>query len=89
MSGKPTKSWGGRRLQAYQMRDFNNCVDACGLKELFFSVPKWTWSKGKDAKSRIVGKLDRALINQDWENIFPLSFSKGLPPLSSDNLRYL
>lgn len=76
---------GGRCLTEANLRDLNNCMLNCGLTDLKSSGGCFTWSNHSSGSSRIVGKLDRAICNQEWMNSFPQSFAEILNPSSSDH----
>lgn len=56
---------GGRKVSAAVLQDFNRCVDTRGLKELKVDGPTWTWHNSSFTSRRIVGCLDKVLVNQD------------------------
>lgn len=76
---------GGRCLTEANLRDLNNCMLNCGLTDLKSSGGCFTWSNHSPGSCRIVGKLDRAICNQEWMNSFPQSFAEILNPSSSDH----
>ena len=59
------KEGGNIRPQQY-MQNFRDCVDDCGLQEIMSIGDPFTWSRGV-----IRERLDRALCNEKWANIFP------------------
>ncbi|CAL1384971.1 unnamed protein product [Linum trigynum] len=79
-----SRSWekqGGAGFCFAKARAFNSCIEDCGLIDLGFSGPKFTWfTKG----SRIKERLDRSLCNIDWQQQFPMTTTLHLPKLKSD-----
>ncbi|KAF7811130.1 putative ribonuclease H protein At1g65750 family [Senna tora] len=55
-------------------------VDANSLVDLGFSGPGFTWERGG-----VAARLDRALANMGWRNMFPEASVLHLPPLKSDH----
>ncbi|KAA3476668.1 reverse transcriptase [Gossypium australe] len=59
---------------------FGNFVDSCGLQDLGFSGPKFTWQRGGTSV-----RLDRALANDAWMEAFPQCLMSNLPRIKSDH----
>lgn len=74
---------GGQVLSSSKIQEFNDCLEDCGLLDL--RVEGAIWSLSNSSNSQIVGRLDRSLVNQEWINHFPTTFSKYLPASSSDH----
>lgn len=53
--------FGGAEANWAAMKDFNDCMDECGLTDLGFSGPKYTWSNG-----HVQERLDRCIVNAAW-----------------------
>ncbi|KAA3464883.1 reverse transcriptase [Gossypium australe] len=58
---------------------FGNFVYSCGLQDLGFSGPKFTWQRGGTSV-----RLDRALANDAWMEAFPQCLMSNLPRIKSD-----
>jgi hypothetical protein len=54
------------------MEDFQASVEACLLHGLRFSGPKFTWSNKRGGVHFVKERLDRALANSTWTNLYPL-----------------
>jgi hypothetical protein len=52
------------------MELFRDCLDECNLVDLGFSGPKYTWSNRQDAQCNIRVRLDRAVANGAFLNLF-------------------
>lgn len=61
---------GGVARSSKNLRDFQNCMDINGLREMHARGYKYTWSN-KRREGLIEEKLDRFLANSDWWNAFP------------------
>ncbi|KAA3465047.1 tyrosine decarboxylase 1-like [Gossypium australe] len=59
---------------------FGNFVDSCGLQDLGFNGPKFTWQRGGTS-----ARLDRALANNTWMESFPQCLISNLPRIKSDH----
>ncbi|KAJ1377867.1 Endonuclease/exonuclease/phosphatase superfamily [Sesbania bispinosa] len=71
---------GGASPNVYSMKKFNNCILNCGLLDMGFKGPKYTW-EGRGIKERI----DRGLCNTTWRMRFQEASPLHLPPLQSDH----
>lgn len=49
------------------------------------SRSSWSWSNSSFTSRKIVGRLDRILVNQEWVNLYPNDFAEYLPALSNDH----
>ncbi|XP_026399972.1 uncharacterized protein LOC113295858 [Papaver somniferum] len=61
---------GGRNPISTTMRDFQDCVDFCGLLQAPKSGLEFSWCNGRDGRKRILCNLDRALYNLKWLDKF-------------------
>lgn len=59
----------GGNLKSWQsMKHFRDLVNHCGLIDLGFNGPLFTWSNGRQGDANINERLDRALTNSTWRN---------------------
>jgi hypothetical protein len=63
--------------------EFNSIINKFALRELPLSGGMFTWSNNQENPT--LEKLDRILINHDWENLFPLSSARKIPRVMSDH----
>lgn len=68
------------------MRDFQDMVRHCSLIDLRSHGPLFTWCN-KRVDGLICKKLDRVLVNMEWQQVFPQSYCKFEAGGCSDHLR--
>jgi hypothetical protein len=61
---------GPRELLDSQIQQFKDCLDDCGLSDLGFSGPTFTWSNKQDDDSLVRVRLDRAVVNGTFSTRF-------------------
>jgi hypothetical protein len=62
---------------------FNWIINTYGLREIALVGGKFTWSNNHDLPT--LEKLDRVLMNDKWEGLFPLTTLRKRPRLMSDH----
>ncbi|XP_028089245.1 uncharacterized protein LOC114289680 [Camellia sinensis] len=77
--------FGGRAINPYRSQRFKSCIDHCGLMDLGFSGPCFTWTNLRQASGIIRERLDRALCNNDWHLLHPDTTIFHLPRIHSDH----
>lgn len=55
-------------LSYARLHEFNDCLEDCGLLDLRAECYYWSWSNSSLPASRIIGRLDWVVVNQDWIN---------------------
>ncbi|KAJ8505060.1 hypothetical protein OPV22_005946 [Ensete ventricosum] len=76
---------GGRVLSECQLQHFNDCIDTAALTDMK-SVGDWfSWNNQSTAERKIMARLDRCLINQEWLAVFPDSLLEYGAKLFSDH----
>ena len=77
---------GGLPVNRYRVTVFRNCMDRCGLMDLGFHGPHFTWTtKSPIWQNNIKERLDRGLGNADWKLLFPAAEIHHLPRVKSDH----
>lgn len=76
---------GGRPFRTSQCRDLSNFVDAAGLIDLGYNGCPFTWTNARDGAALIKERLDRALVNSPWLQVFPYTKVHHLPRTYSDH----
>ncbi|CAM8951229.1 unnamed protein product [Rhodiola kirilowii] len=67
-------SWevqGRRDRSLRQMREFNKCLEDCGLTDLGYRGEPFTYSNRRKGDKEVKGRLDRAVANGGWRETFP------------------
>ncbi|KAL5574765.1 hypothetical protein UlMin_016464 [Ulmus minor] len=75
---------GGATRAQYLMNAFREATNYCGLADLGFRGPKFTWNRGKNA-CLVQERLDRMLGNGGWLDLFPNSLVHRLNLRGSDH----
>jgi hypothetical protein len=65
---------------------FRECLDDCGLVDLGFSGPKFTWNNRQSAEDHVKVRLDRAVTNGDFMALFDDCNVENLITTTSDHL---
>lgn len=81
----PSEKWGRRDACRTRMGEFQNCINSCGLSDLGFTGPKFTWINKRSEGGLVLERLDRFLGNGGWISLFPDSTNYHLPRLKSDH----
>ncbi|KAL5565698.1 hypothetical protein UlMin_028862 [Ulmus minor] len=68
----------------YLMNNFREAINYCGLADLGFRGPKFTWNRGNGAYL-VQERLDRMLGNCGWLDLFPNSLVHQLNLRGSDH----
>nr|POE64445.1 hypothetical protein CFP56_35004 [Quercus suber] len=84
LMGMSEKERGGNKPRQ-QMANFVEAVNWCGLRDIGFIGPKFTWFYERSDGSQIRERLDRALATFDWVNLFPMARLHHLTSLASDH----
>lgn len=64
---------------------FASVIDQCGLLDLGATGSLFTWYKNSVGFQPVSKRLDRALADCHWRNLFPEAFVENLNRLSSDH----
>jgi hypothetical protein len=62
---------------------FRSFVKSCGLFDLGFSGPAYTWTNKRFSSKPTFERLDRCLVNTDWCDVFPVSNVYNMPIIHS------
>ena len=77
---------GGIPVNRTRISAFRNCMDKCGLMDLGFHNPRFTWTnKSLCWQTTIKERLDSGLGNSEWATIFPSAELYHLPRVKSDH----
>lgn len=76
-------SWKDR--DAEQMSAFRETLSRCGLFDLGFVGPRFTWCNGRFGEQCTLIRLDRMVTNEAWSQVFPDVKVHHVPMSSSDH----
>lgn len=65
------------------MREFNEFINQCDLRDTPMINAKFTWADGKD--NPLLSRLDRFLTSNCWEEVYPQFTQKAIPKIASDH----
>jgi hypothetical protein len=68
---------------------FRDCLDDCGLFDLGFSGPKYTWNNRQREEDHVKVRLDRAVANGDFTTHFDEYNVENIITTASDHLAIL
>jgi hypothetical protein len=72
-------------INNYRMRTFNGYVKQCGLLDLGFSGPAYTWTNKRFSSTPVFELLDRCLANVEWCDLYPNTNVFNLPIMFGDH----
>ncbi|KAL5550226.1 hypothetical protein UlMin_000402 [Ulmus minor] len=78
------QQYSGAERAQYLMNHFREAINHCGLADLGFRGPKFTWNRGNGA-CLVQERLDRMLGNSTWVELFPNSLVHHLNLRGSDH----
>jgi endonuclease/exonuclease/phosphatase family metal-dependent hydrolase len=61
------------------MNAFRAFVKHCGLFDLGFSGPAYTWTNRRFSSNPIYQRLDRCLVNVEWCHAYPVANVYNMP----------
>jgi hypothetical protein len=68
-----------------QMVGFRDALEACGLCDLGFSGPCFTWCNHRSDGTFTKERLDRVVADRDWNSLFQSAVVQVLPACASDH----
>ena len=75
----------GRRIARKISGKFRKCVEDCQLEDLKYTGNFFTWNNKQQPDDQIYAKLDRVLVNRQWQDSFGNSEAVFLPEGSFDH----
>ncbi|KAJ1418141.1 Zinc knuckle CX2CX4HX4C [Sesbania bispinosa] len=76
---------GGNLIPESMLRGFGECVQLCGLIDLGYVGPKFTWDNRQKEELNIKARLDRFFACSRWQDMFPSSVVYHLGHYPSDH----
>lgn len=67
------EKWGGAPRGEHQMARFQETLETCGLEDLSYQGPDYTWTGNRTGGAKVRCRLDRAVANHQWQKLFPRS----------------
>lgn len=67
------------------LKEFNQILSHCGLKDMGFEGYKHTWCNNRSGHHRVEETLDRAYCNSQWNSMFNFSRVQNLSTSGSNN----
>ncbi|XP_018853114.2 uncharacterized protein LOC109015083 [Juglans regia] len=80
------EKWGAADRPYGQMEDFCEALNDCGLSDLGYKGDKFTWSNRREGVQFTKERLDRALGNAHWFEVWK-AYSVGVEPVHSSDHR--
>ncbi|XP_074306003.1 uncharacterized protein LOC141641231 [Silene latifolia] len=69
----------GSEVTLAEIRDFQQCVDSCGLYDLVNQGAYFTWNNKQEENKRVFSRIDRVLANDLWIDSGPSGIASFLP----------
>ncbi|XP_077231897.1 uncharacterized protein LOC143865141 [Tasmannia lanceolata] len=79
------KRWGGADPNISDMNEFNDCIEDCSLLDLRSVGQILSWNNRSRTGNLKLRRLDRALVNEEWLQVFPTSYVHYKNPGLSDH----
>ncbi|XP_077249093.1 uncharacterized protein LOC143888523 [Tasmannia lanceolata] len=77
--------WGGADPNLSDMNDFNDYIEDCSLLDLRSVGQILSWNNRSCTGNLKLRRLDRALVNEEWLQVFPTSYVQYKNPGLSDH----
>ena len=65
------KKIGRKERDADQMKEFREALSRCGLPNLGFVGPRFTWCNERFGDQRMLLRLGKMVANDEWIKLFP------------------
>ncbi|XP_074298883.1 uncharacterized protein LOC141629852 [Silene latifolia] len=63
----------GGHIQQWQMNNFWDAVDECGLRDVPWEGYNFSWDNGQEGKANRQSMIDRAMCSAQWIDMFPFA----------------
>jgi hypothetical protein len=74
------------RRNERRMQDFRDTLQFCDLHDLGYSGLPWTYNNKQEGRKNVKVRLDRAVANQAWNNLFSAAKVQHIISSRSDHL---
>ncbi|XP_042942790.1 uncharacterized protein LOC122276974 [Carya illinoinensis] len=68
-----------------QIEDFKKVVEICGLQDLHSLGQSFTWSNNRRGRDFTKERIDRAMVNKEWSELFSSATCTALAAIKSDH----
>ncbi|XP_057444455.1 uncharacterized protein LOC130736669 [Lotus japonicus] len=82
---RPTDKQGGQPVNLAHLQVAQEALSECQLMEVAYAGYRFTWSNKRKAPHNIQERLDYALVNERWLDLWPISDVTHLPRHRSDH----
>ncbi|XP_026416700.1 uncharacterized protein LOC113312161 [Papaver somniferum] len=80
---------GGLNPLKISMREFNDCLNNCGLIQAPKTGLEFSWCNNRAGKKRILCNLDRVVFNDKWLEVYPSrGYKVGVRSISDHGILY-
>ena len=62
--------FGGRAVSVNRSLLFKECLDNCGMIDMGFSGPRFTWTNKREVQALIQERIDRFFVNASWCTLY-------------------
>lgn len=59
------------QVSSWDIEPIMLCLSDCGLYDMHCSGNRFTWNNKEEGNARVFAKLDRVLVNAQWEEMYP------------------
>ena len=63
--------FGGRAMSVNRSLLFKEYLDNCGMIDIGFSGPRFTWTNKREVQALIQERIDRFFVNASWCILYP------------------
>ena len=84
-----TEKCGGTERSQNQMESFRNVINECGIQDMGYVGPSFTWCNQRFDGERIRLRLDRMLATADWMELYCTSKVFHIVESTSDHYALL
>lgn len=81
----PVDKKDGARFKYQQEKKLSDVLDSCGIIDLGYTWPKFTWTNSRKGRAKIREHIDHVWFNLLWHEKFPTVVVHQLPRMHSDH----
>ncbi|KAG5577523.1 hypothetical protein H5410_057657 [Solanum commersonii] len=63
----------GNKVKMAEIKGFKMCMETCGMKDLKYSGAFYTWNNKESGAEKVYSKIDRVMVNCEWQDELPAS----------------